>query len=164
MLLGKGTTLGPQSQATLATWAYKTALMINFAVPEIAQAADPAEYRHLFRYRRPPRSAKIAVAAYSGAGTASFRGRPLHIGPQVMSGHRRAPHNGYSMTFSVGQAAFHVVHTTLPNQEVSYSGGDIAQIIRWVWPIQREVFVWTRRPALDEARFVALADAVGRPA
>jgi hypothetical protein len=160
MLIGRAKPLGRDSQATLAAWAYKTALMLNFAVPEIVRAADPAEYQHLFRYRRPPRAAKIAVAAYSGVATASYRGHALHVGSKVVGD--GAPYNGYTMTFSVGQAAFHVVHTTLPNQEVTYSGRDIAQMIRWIWPIQRELFVWTRRPALDEAHFVALADALGR--
>jgi len=163
MLLGRGSSLNVQDQTTLSTWAYKTALMVNFALPEVARAADPSEYRYLFRHKRPPPGAKGALAAYDGEPTASFRGHPLHVGSQVRGGNPRGAFNGYTLTLSVGQVAFHVFHTTVPGQELAYGGGDITSQLQWIWPAQKDLIVWTPQPALDEDAFVALADALGRP-
>jgi hypothetical protein len=137
--------------------------MLNFALPEVARAADPSEYHYLFRHKRPPPGAKVALAAYDGEPTASFRGHPLHVGSQVRDGNPRGPFNGYTLTFSVGQVAFHVFHTTVPGQELAYGGGDITRQLQWVWPAQQDLIIWTPQPALDADAFVALADALGRP-
>jgi hypothetical protein len=163
MVLGRGRSLNRQDQTYLAAWAYKAALMLNFMLPEEGRAADPSEYRYLFAHKQPPPSAAIAVGAYSGEEHASFRGHPLHLGPQVRGRKGRGPFNGYTMTFTVGQVAFHVFHSTLPNQSLSYGGGDIPRLIQWLWPIQQDLLLWTPRPAFDQATLLDFADALGRP-
>src|SRR4029079_694042 len=118
--------------------------------------------RYLFRHKRPPPSATIAIGASGGESTASFRGHPLHVGPPKRGRLPTDVVNGYVLTFTVGRVVFHVVHTIVPNQRPGYGGGDIAQVIQWLWPVERQVLLWTPRPAFDEDAFVAFADA-GRP-
>lgn len=161
MLEGRGRVLHAHGQQLVATWAYKTALMLNFAIPERTQAACDAEYRYLYEKREPPPSVRVFMFAYADEinATASFRQHPLWIGPPGRL-ESRGPFNGYTMTFSVAQLGFQVFNTTVPDQEYVLHEPWNSRIHR-IWPLADGSRTWTPKPALSTQDFVSFADTLG---
>jgi hypothetical protein len=164
MLEGRGRVLHEHGQHLVATWAYKTALMLNFAIPEQAQAASDAEYGYLYDKREPPSSARVFMFAYEDdmKATASFRQHPLWIGPKTAGLKNRGPFDGYTMTFSIAQLGFQVFNTTVPGQEYVLQEPWNRRIHR-IWPLTGGSLTWTPKPALNTHEFVAFADTLGAP-
>lgn len=163
MLEGRGRALHEHGQHLVATWAYKTALMLNFAIPEHTQAASDAEYRYLYEQRHPPPSARVFMFAYEDdiKATATFRQHPLWIGSSEKLDSRGA-FDGYTMTFSVAQLGFQVFNTTVPDQDYVVHEAWSSRIQR-IWPPAGKSLTWTPRPALSTGDFVSFADTLGAP-
>ncbi|MDP1857209.1 MAG: hypothetical protein Q8K82_00980 [Gemmatimonadaceae bacterium] len=164
MLSGRGRVLHTEGQKLVATWAYKTALMLNFALPASSRAATAEECHFLYRHREPPPSARVFMFAYGpGAeASASYRGHPLYIGEsQIAAIDTGVPPNGYIMTFSVARLGFQVVNTTEPDQAFPLSRLS-GEVIHRIHPREYASATWAPKPALSHDQFLALADRFAR--
>lgn len=64
---GEERLLGATNRELLAAWATKTVLMIQQAMPTAARVSTGADYQNFYARRRPPRDARLWLAASGGA-------------------------------------------------------------------------------------------------
>jgi hypothetical protein len=103
MLRGQEQRLFHNEQTLLATWALKTAMMLDLAS---GQPVIPTGFFHSLRQRREPfPSSFVWIAGYSGSQWATWaRHGPLQLGAS-----QAAPPNGFVSTFTVFRVVFQVV-------------------------------------------------------
>ena len=126
MILGADPQLEPPEQQLLATWAYKTALLLDLSsdAPTV-----PAWLFHALRQRREPfGGAIVEIGAYLDRTWAVWaRPVPLRIGRAATE-----PPNGVVVTLVVGRAVFQVIvahgHLSISDTRV-YRGG-----LSRIWP------------------------------
>jgi len=154
MLRGAEQGLSPFDQAQLATWAVKTAFMLDLGS---ASPLIPAGFYHQLRQRRRPLESNVVLCG-ANLGTrkaiwAEHRG--LHIG---VGGSE--PANAFVTTFSVSRILFQVVgHFTKSELKVEDSRPEAVGLIQ-LWPNRSKNVRWPRRQlAFDDA---ALADLAAR--
>jgi hypothetical protein len=103
MIRGDDRQLEPNEQKLLATWALKTAIMLDLTS---GNPTVPTGFFHLLRQRREPfESAIVDIGAYIDSSWAAWAQlRPLHIGIEATE----RP-NGVVVTMLVGRVTFQVV-------------------------------------------------------
>jgi hypothetical protein len=68
LVIGETSDLTTEDQKTVATWAYKTALLFQLLRAERARAIPPDRFRELFALRQPPTEARVWLGAARGNG------------------------------------------------------------------------------------------------
>jgi hypothetical protein len=159
---GQATTLTPQMQLSLATWAVKTALMFEYR-HKAPRAIPDSEYRRLYDAQQPPSGYLVWVAHRSalieGSGrellTASFEQSIAlfnTVPPESiarMKAHFAAGHNAYCVTFTVGHAVFQVFGHNFPEQILIRPARRNVNVIRAIWPSGGSV-IWPPPEPVDD--------------
>lgn len=157
-LHGRGKQLAAGGQETLATWAFKTALVFGKTLRD--RPAMPDEhYRHLFEHQRPPEQCVIWMGAYGGprAGFLQAAGMAISRRGELLDSGSRP--NIYVCTITIGPLFFQVL-----------SGSDAEAFdvttVRWgdprirvIWPVG-ETFTWSPQRALGSHELQPYADAI----
>lgn len=155
-LSGRGRALHRDGQATLATWAVKTALMFEQANPRDARAVPDQHYRMLYRERRPPRGISVWMAAYTAGHPGVYHHSGLALTPRADMPEPDGC-NVWSVTFTLGPVAFQLFGTTLEElfeMETTWPPG-----VHQLWPYG-DSFTWTSAPAFDDAGLAQFAGAI----
>lgn len=97
--------LGAHEQIKLATWLYKTGIMLALAYPEDARFVLEEDYRYLYEHKKPPNGTTIWIAALSpeldGEGRVQVGwAKPERLDFTRQDGTPIDPH-GYRLSFSV---------------------------------------------------------------
>jgi hypothetical protein len=158
MLAGCSSELHAGGQRTLATWALKTAMMFDQASPAAARVIPSPYYRALMETGEPPCGVKAWIASYDQTQeTVSYVNAAEVTALGEVDPTER---NVFTRSFTIGPAAFQVFGSTssaLIDLIAAWEGRDVHQL----WPTG-ESFVWTPRPALDDAGFMRFADSILR--
>ncbi|HZD69827.1 MAG TPA: hypothetical protein VFA45_13250 [Actinomycetes bacterium] len=136
LIRGQEGTLDPDQQRLLATWAVKTALMLDLGG---RRPFIPTGFYREFRLRRCPLSSQVVwLGAYRGSRYAAWAShRALHVG--ISSDE---PPNGFVSTFTAFRAVFQVAgHFTRGNMHVEDRRLMIAALAR-IWPPRAESIDW----------------------
>jgi hypothetical protein len=159
MILGESVRLTPERQAILATWAAKTAIMMEFN--DVAtRGTSKAQYRHIYEHNEPPPVTLVWIGRYEGQ---QWKSRFRHIGwlsrmredPPV---HHASRMNSQTTTIVCGQLFIHVAATTVAEFAPPGFRGKTARDLRQIWPIQ-DGFDWPLQTVLtdDDAEFISHA-------
>jgi hypothetical protein len=156
MLAGRGRALHQTGQATLAAWAFKSALMFDQGSAAEARVIPSEHYVALYRTGQPPPGVRIWIAAYDETQTAVSD----VIGAEVTAMGQNDPsgRNVYVRTFTIGTVAFQVFGTTNPalfELDIDWPGTRVHRI----WPFIGSV-TWTPRPAMTDIELSRFANAI----
>lgn len=157
MIGGEERALSTGEQGRLATWAVKTAFMLDLAgtAPVI-----PAGYYYMLRQRRNALGSNVVLCgAYLGSKKAIWaEHRGLHAGISDDE-----PPNMFVTTFSIFRVVFQVVgHFTKRRSDFFNDNRDIAIGLTQIWPAQPEPVRWPRdRLAFNDDTLIELARSVG---
>lgn len=140
-------------QKLLATWALKTAMMLDLAS---GSPVIPTGFFHSLRQRRDPLESKFVwIAAYIGSTHAIWaEHRPLHVG---IGDDESA--NGFVTTFTVFRVVFQVVgHFTIGGMTLN-DDRIYRDALSQIWPIRSQTIDWPpRRLAFDDDWLPTLAN------
>lgn len=173
MMKGRKRTMFPPTQRIVATWAYKTGLMLHQASmtreERLNDFIPPAHYRHLYERAEPPPSVHVGVWHYSGDWV-HMHGRvtsvviPIKNHLDVVQEQARA----YVITILLGNLVFLVtgLHALNPATGLRLSVGDAdteqpVSLAIWPPPLVRRID-WPPAESIDDARFATLGDAIKR--
>jgi hypothetical protein len=155
-MLGQDRRLSPADQRLLATWASKTAMMLDLAsgAPVI-----PTGFFHEFRQKREALDSQLVwLAAYKGTAWATWaQHAPLHLGIDEME----SP-NGFVSTFTVFRVVFQVVgHFT--SGDADFNDARIYRdALTRIFPAQNGPTDWPPgHIAFDDEWLLKLADSIG---
>jgi hypothetical protein len=155
LIRGEERTLTVDEQRLLATWAAKTALMLDLAS---SKPLIPVGFFHALRQQRRPLDSHIVwIGAYHGTSRAIFAEQyALHVGISSDD-----PANGFVTTLVVGRCLFQVVgHFTRGGAEVRDTrllGAGLWSI----WPPRGDAVDWPRqRLAFDDDALAELATSI----
>jgi hypothetical protein len=101
-ILGESAIWGTSHQEKVATWAFKTALMLDRSSTE-AHVAPPEHFDHLWLNRTPPKTVLVSVGRYvplAGEDQFAVTSTADHGHPSI--------EGSYRLTFSIGQMIFMV--------------------------------------------------------
>jgi hypothetical protein len=147
LLRGRGKALHRDGQRILSAWALKTVMVWQESYPsEMQRAIPPQHFRWLYRHRsvrsiKPRWGGQIRLGAYvDPQGPPQFTHSPLRIEPPGFPPLPPGESNGYSITFSVGHAAFHVFGHKLNLQRES--PGEHTEILLQLWPYSGQSVTW----------------------
>lgn len=134
----------------LAAWVWKTAAMITLLTDKASRPVAPSEFHWFFNRRTPPFRSMLWMGRYEGSDfreswvpwsmTTQLEEEPLPDG---------APHNAYSMFFTVGPVVFFVFGTSAPHPAPLGPQGALIPVVSRIWPIAPgEVLHWPPRGGL----------------
>lgn len=136
LVLGSDVDLGTPEQELLATWSYKTALMLDLEFGGVVQLG----YHRQFEIeRRPPHSALVWIGAYIGRQAASAHVQALQLGAPAGE-----PPLAVSTTFTAGRLLVQVFHHFTVGSATFDDRREGAPFLDQVWPTG-EPFRWPRR-------------------
>ena len=160
MLRGHGRALHETGIRTLATWALKTAMMVEHMHGAKRHLIPAQEYAHLFHHGRPSERARIWMASYAGSQAVAvgsmwgLDAETSETGPREWEPDRGA-RDIWGATILFGPIVFHVFGTTilplLEGLEVN------APHTRRIWPSTGD-FTWVPRPGFNDHELMAFAD------
>jgi hypothetical protein len=164
MLKGESRTLYSVSQQLVATWAFKTALMLREATyPRADEERDrvPSSlYRHLYNHAVPPGSVTVWLAGYVGSDWSTFFRET--VGNVVMRRNDDIPDRttatAYGQVLLVGNLIFQVFGHTfppdVPNLRLQPRGVGGKRLIRiWPTPFDSARVDWPPSVVLDDPSF-----------
>ena len=155
LIEGKERTLAPDEQRLLATWAVKTALMLDLASgnPLIATG-----FYYDLRLRRCPLPSQVVwLGAYRDSQYAAWAShQALHVGISTIE-----PPNAFVSTFTAFRAVFQVVgHLTRGNMNLDDRRLLAAALAR-IWPPRDEPIDWPpRKLAFGDESLAELAQSI----
>lgn len=161
VMLGNTADWDREAQTVVATWAYKTALMLDFVG---VHRTIPAEhYSEFYETRVPVRSCRIWATSYAPAGDDEFQsawfnghGLTLHLADR----NRRA----YTMTFNVGYVVFQIFgfegedDLTVEKRRFTDSGKRGEHFLIPIWPVRDDRVTWPPTFAFDARGLGLLAE------
>jgi hypothetical protein len=162
MILGqqRAIILSPADQQILARWAFKTALMSEFASPK--QEVGIRTYEGFYQHRRPPDQCVIWTAAYSTTTTAARVHRLLitlgTVDTKKDDAITAQDSPGIVITFNLFKVIFQVAlyegarRTTLP---------DSHSLVQRIWPVDGPLVWPAKGNALSHEAFERFATRVG---
>ena len=161
MVGGRGTRLPREAQRIVATWVFKTALMLSFSSPGTHLRGErETDCRYLYDNRAPPTApgATVFIAAFGGSGQWQLF---FHFQPLVLADHTPAvaePPNTYLATLAVGHFVGQAISSHVPDFDGTGISptGPLANSMRTVWP-HSPIFVWPTGPFLSERSLYAVA-------
>lgn len=158
-ILGQTVEWHDAQRTTVATWAAKTALMIDRTWPD--HYVPLGLFHHVHDHLAPPPGSSVALTSLVYPPGRDFlepalvHRRRLHIESPFASGYVSR------FTFSVGYVIFQVVlpDPDLPDgielrRTLTMNGSEVKDFLRQLWPLTSDAFAWPPGPAFD-ARAVA---------
>jgi hypothetical protein len=147
-------------QATAATWAFKTAIVLDQAHPEF-KAIPPEIYPLFRRFLRPPPYSQVWIAIYSGAYPHSYgRGamRLLLTTPEGVP----VPNDltAYGASLHVGALVFRLFGHLIQDGPTNVPQGDIARCLIPIWPVTARA-EWPPEMAVDDDGLELLVKSMG---
>lgn len=172
MLRGNNRTLFSPSQRVVATWAFKTALMLReatFPRADSGRGTVPAtHYRHLYDHAEPPQSVTIWLAGFIGSDWASFFRETS--GPIQIRGDKDVVKpistSIYGQVLLAGNLVFQIFGHALPPDDglgltISPRGVAGKKLIRiWPTPIDTPRVKWPPEVVLDDVAFNGFAQSI----
>jgi hypothetical protein len=154
----------PKEQRTVATWAFKTALMSSLASGH--SHVPVAHFRHLHKNLHPPGSVRIWTAAHAAQpDDAEFQVAGVQSRGLSFEGSHGSKFNGYSITINVGHFAFQVFghdsgkHLNVRLPEIG--GVDPATYERQIWPVQPATVSWPPTHGFDQGGLLLYSQRLG---
>jgi hypothetical protein len=153
--------LSASEQIRLATWGYKTGIMLAVAHPEDQRWVPREHYRYLYENRKPPNGVHIWIAALvpehpdgSGLRTGWSTGERLDF----WRGDETLDRQGYRLTFSVIALVFQIVFEPYGNKlgrprETRDIWTRIRPVSKGDWP-PRRWFTTDALPGLVGGKFI----------
>jgi hypothetical protein len=130
LVQGRDCTLYRKGQTVLATWAAKTALALQLAIPGNI-AIPQLHYRQIAkRQTRPPDNTQIWLAAYEGIHQLFSDPKHLTLAPTEGG----PPVDGYQMTFVINHAVFQVFGHFY-KEPVTRERPALADVAPQIWPV-----------------------------
>lgn len=156
MFRGYRVQLGPGDQAVLATWATKTAFMID----RIENGVVPRGFAiDLAITRRPPASSRVFVGAYTGDFAAKGVSRPLLIG--YSDGTKPSEPNAVVTTFTAYNVAFQVVtHFNKGPMTLTDARTGLNRTFGQLWPKATETLEWPPEFVMHDSGFDTFAASI----
>jgi len=155
LIHGEERTLAPDEQRLLATWAIKTALMLDLGG---GRPLIPTGFYYDFRLRRCPLPGQVVwLGAYRDSYYAAWAShQALHVGIST-----NEPPNAFVSTFTAFRAVFQVVgHFTRGNMNVDDRRLLAAALAR-IWPPREEPIDWPpRKLAFGDDSLAELAQSI----
>jgi hypothetical protein len=152
MVKGLRTQLSEEQQLVAATWAYRTALMLDLAGGDLV----PAGYHRAFRLeRRPPTSCVVWTGACLGqlAGWAQQR--------LLLTRERDGAPLAVLTTFTVGRAAFQVLHHFTTGGATITDGRPEQVALHRIFPVHGPSVDWPRHAlGFNDASLLNLAGSI----
>jgi hypothetical protein len=148
MILGRGRELHETGRRLAATWAVKTALVLQGPDPK---STIPAEHYREVRElgslpkQEPPKGVQVWLAAYDFARD-DFLHR--HDGLRLTGTDLDVPPKSYGATFNIGHLAFQVFWSELDPPAKRNIGNNLVPYLREIWPAQSMV-AWPPPNVLD---------------
>jgi hypothetical protein len=153
-----------KEQRTVATWAYKTALMCGLATGQ--NHVPDTHFTHLRKHLHPPGSVRVWATAHGvEQNTEEFAVAWAQSRGLAFQGSRGTQFNGYAITVSVGHIAFQVfghearehLHVERPAiQGISPDNYDVP-----LWPTQPGPVRWPRTHGFDFSGLALYAARLG---
>lgn len=149
----------PKEQRTVATWAYKTALMCSLASGHTR--APDAHYRHLRKKLHPPGTVQIWAAAHAATpGAEEFQVAVIQSRGMLLEGRRSGlKANGYAVTIGIGHLAFQIFGTDSRQHfqlnAPSIYGATADQYEVRIWPAQARSVKWPPSRGFDTGALLA---------
>jgi hypothetical protein len=150
MIEGKSQRLHEWRQATAATWALKTAMMIEHSEPPEARTIPIAIYPMFRWYLRPTTMTKVWMAHYTGENPHPFGHgliRMQIVGPEgpVEPGNAHP----YALVLGVGQLAFWIFGHLVQGAPHFNAAPDLSRRIVQIWPSTPEA-AWPPPESVDD--------------
>lgn len=142
MIRGHQSTLYPEGAGTIAYWALKTAMMIDFAQETEHRCVPAFVYPDLYGAKGVLPQTFVWLGACDFGAGALARPRTLHLDTGD-------PHQaGFGMTLSVGHLVIEIIRVPIEDQKTLEIRGQLAPAIRRLWPYTN-VVVWPPTAVLD---------------
>ena len=145
LLIGEPATLDVDRQRLVATWSYKTALLMQMLRPGDLRAIPPERFEELHALRRPPSDARIWLGGRRG-------GNAMHEGLSqinIVSGGMVIP--GFFSVLAVGRLVILVAARISPGPERFRIGHDVdPRITVQVWPASNRAATWPPEDSLED--------------
>ncbi len=133
--------LSESSQAILAKWAIKTAMMVQYLMPPESDVIPPQTYADFFRAQAPLPSTTVHGALYEGVVFAGFHA----VGVSFSQPDGR----GYGLTYHIHRLAIQIFGHTLPESMTAEVGTAVATYAVRLWPAVPQVR-WPPARTLDQ--------------
>jgi hypothetical protein len=156
MFRGYRVQLGPAEQGVLATWATKTAFMID----RVENGVVPRGFAiDLAMTRRPPVNSRVFVGAYTGDFAAKGVSQPLLIG--YSDGTKPSEPNAVVTTFTAYNVAFQVVtHFNKGPMTMTDTRTGLNRTFTQLWPTATESLEWPPEFVMHDTGFDAFATSI----
>ena len=158
MLAGRGRELGSGSQAALAAWAFKMAVVFD-RVWDADAWVVPSEHAHALReHGEPPYGTRLWMASYdtTSVGISRMFACSTALEGQDYDSDSR---NVYVRTFTVGPTLFQIYGTTNPGLTELDTKWPLHHEVHQLWPYAG-TFTWRPRPAMTDEIVAAFADRI----
>jgi hypothetical protein len=161
MLHGHGRALHATGVTTLATWALKTAMMVEHLHGSKRRIIPHQEYAYLFEHREPSERVRIWMGAYTGTDAVAvgsmwgLDAETNETGPREWEPDRGA-RDIWGATILFGPVVFQVFGTSLVpllNGLRGWSG------THRIWPYEQS-FIWTPSPGFNDQQLMAFSEAL----
>jgi hypothetical protein len=139
MFAGTRATLDGDAQALLATWATKTAYLIDVATTPVIPRGYPQQLQIA---RRPPEGTIVWISAYKQPRRAAAAWKRAYRFPVRGANHPAEP-NAYAITFTVTRVIFQVVGHFSAGAATLRDGRDgLAPALLRIWPPEAQSIAW----------------------
>jgi hypothetical protein len=155
MIRGRRAMLLPEGARTVAHWALKTALMIDFAQEPEHRSVPASVYQELYSAQDVTPQTFVWVAACEFGAGALARGRTLHLGPGD------SDEVGFGATICVGHLVLEIIRVPTEDEKTLEIGGELAASIRRLWPYTNLVS-WPPAAVLDREEVSGLGTLIER--
>lgn len=145
MLKGIGRPISQKDQGTLATWAVKTAMMLEFLDTEHMPVIPKEHYHFLKAEQLPPADTAVFLGAYRGGRYDGYYWlQTLRLPDKPESPIRP---NAYFATLCVGHVVLQVVGITIPGFTLE---NRMPNVFTRIWPADVPSVLWPPRVALGD--------------
>jgi hypothetical protein len=135
LIRGHSSTLYPEAAETIAYWALKTAMMIDFAQEAEHRCVPKSVYPELYAARGVLPHTFVWLAACDFGAGALGRPRTLNLNEGDISP------AGFGVTLGVGHLIVEIIRVPVKNWKTLEIGGPLASAVRRLWPYTN-VVVW----------------------
>jgi hypothetical protein len=156
MLAGRGRRLHAGGQQTLATWALKTALMLEHTRGLQARSFPTQLYHDLYTRREPPASVRVWMASY--AGDVPAFGQSYGLDVDLAQSPDRGVRDIFGATVGFGPVAFQVFGSSIAGLVDEIRIG-APPVVHQIWPGEGS-FTWTPSLGFDDGALIAFSDVI----
>jgi hypothetical protein len=145
LVIGEPALLATGDQRVLATWCYKTALLMQMLRPKASHVIPPARFTELCDLGRPPTDARVWLASRQG-------GNAMHEGlNEINIAGSRLKIPGFFSLLALGRLVILVAGRLTPGPERIRIGSDVdPRITVQIWPTSCRPSKWPPLEPLDD--------------